>query len=64
MIVCNAPITVMSHPPKLVVGENIIKGGGVTPAARPLGPRGICLIYFNCTSAHLCSTDIMKGISL
>ena len=60
MIVCNAPITVMSHPPKLVVGGNY--EGGLTPAACPLGLRGIYFTYVNCTCAHLCSTDVMKEI--
>ena len=63
MIVCNAPISVMSHPPKLVVGGNY--EGGVIPAECPLGSRGMhmCFGNFDCTCVHLCSTDFMKEIA-
>ena len=45
-----APITVMPHPPRLVVGGDF--EGGLTPAACPL--EGYC------TFTHMCSTDLTK----
>ena len=53
-------ITVMSHPPRLMVDGNY--EGGLTPAACPLGRAFGLLGNCYCTFAHLCSTDLMKEI--
>ena len=54
-----APITVIPHPPWLVVGRDY--EGDLTSAAWPLGVAFALyeeLCY--CTFTHLCSTDLMK----
>lgn len=38
-------------------------GGEVDSSSMSFG-RGVCLIWENCTFVHLCSTDLMKEISL
>ena len=55
MLRANAPIIVVPHPPRLVVGGDY--EGGLTPAACPLGGAFVELLL---TFAHLCSTDLMR----
>ena len=55
---CYTPITVMSHPPRLVVGED--SEGSLTPAACPLQGHLPYMEEFYRTFTHMCSIDLMK----
>ena len=58
VIASNAPITVMPHPPRLVVGGDFEEG--LTQQ------RALCeghlpyILFFYCTFAHVCNTDLTK----